>query len=140
MSPGTSETLPATEATGPTDGDPTAYPSTERTRQIWRHPAVLFGVLGAALVVVSVLAAGVGQLSVPPGEVVGSVLRRVGLELGTTPAHPNGEAALWTIRFPRVVMAMLVGAALAVAGALMQGCSATRSPSPGSPACRRVPP
>ena len=37
------------------------------------------------------------------------------------PTHPNGDAVLWNVRFPRVVMAMLVGAALGAAGAVMQG-------------------
>jgi len=54
-------------------------------------------------------------------EVAGSIFHRVGLDLGPLPSHPRGDVTLWTIRFPRVVMAMLVGAALAVAGAVMQG-------------------
>lgn len=91
-----------------------------------------------ALVVLCLVAAGRGQLSIPPGEVAGSVLHRLdtGLEgllgaVGLTidlpldrvnaPAHPQGDAALWQVRFPRIVLAVLVGAALAAAGALMQG-------------------
>ncbi|MFY0408761.1 FecCD family ABC transporter permease [Solicola sp. PLA-1-18] len=74
-----------------------------------------------ALVLVSVVAAGSGQLDLSPAEVTGSFLHRLGLDLGPMPAHPNGDAALWSIRFPRVAMALIVGAALACAGALMQG-------------------
>ena len=40
----------------------------------------------------------------------------------THPASPPGEV-LWTIRAPRVAVAALVGAALGLAGATMQGLS-----------------
>lgn len=91
-----------------------------------------------ALAAVCVVAAGAGQLAIPPGEVAGSVLHRldgalewllggVGLHVDlpldsvTGPRHPQGDAALWQVRFPRIALAVVVGAALAVAGALMQG-------------------
>ena len=83
--------------------------------------ALLLGGLAAALMVVTVAAAGLGQVSVPPDEVLGSVLHRVGLDLGALPAHPQGDATLWEVRFPRVALGILVGAALGCAGALMQG-------------------
>jgi len=92
---------------------------------------VLFVVLAVGLLACAVLAAGVGQLSIPAGEVVSSVLHRLGLGGSPVASHANGEAALWTIRFPRVVMAMLVGAALATAGALMQGVFGNPLAEPG---------
>jgi iron complex transport system permease protein len=85
-----------------------------------RGPALLAG-LGVALVAVVLLAAGRGQVEVPPAEVVGSVLHRLGLDLGPLPGHPQGEAALWQVRFPRVLLGVVVGAALGCAGAVMQG-------------------
>jgi len=81
----------------------------------------LFLVLVIAAGVLTVVAAGRGQLDIPAGEVLGSILHRLGLDWGTMPTHPQGDAALWQVRFPRVAMAMVVGAALAAAGALMQG-------------------
>nr|WP_225224997.1 iron ABC transporter permease [Cellulomonas sp. JH27-2] len=87
--------------------------------------------MSAALLVLAVISAGMGQLSVPPAEVVGSLLHHLGLEVGPVPAHPNGDAALWTIRFPRVAMALLVGAALATGGALMQGVFGNPLADPG---------
>lgn len=82
---------------------------------------LLFGGLGVALVVVAVVSAGTGQLAVPPVEVLGSVLHHLGIDgVLPVPAHENADAALWTIRFPRIALAILVGAALAVAGMLMQ--------------------
>ncbi|ROS23151.1 iron ABC transporter permease [Cellulomonas sp. PhB150] len=102
----------------------TAVPA--RTRS-----TALFVGLALALVVLAVLSAGIGQLHVAPSEVVGSILHRIGLDWGPTPAHPNGDAALWAIRFPRVVMAALVGAALATGGALMQGVFGNPLADPG---------
>jgi iron complex transport system permease protein len=81
----------------------------------------LLGVLSAGLVVALVVAAGRGQLDVAPAEVVGSLLHRLGLDVGPMPSHPQGDVTLWTVRFPRVVMAAVTGASLATAGALMQG-------------------
>ncbi|MCR6689262.1 iron ABC transporter permease [Cellulomonas sp.] len=87
--------------------------------------------LAVALVLLAVASAGIGQLYVPPAEVLGSVLRRLGLETGVGTSHPHTEAALWSIRFPRVVMALLVGAALATGGALMQGVFGNPLADPG---------
>ena len=91
----------------------------------------LFVVLGALLLVLAVVSAGVGQLDLPPAQVVGSVLHHLGLDVGPTPEHVNGDAVLWTIRFPRVTMAVLVGAALATGGALMQGVFGNPLAEPG---------
>ncbi|GAA0607154.1 iron ABC transporter permease [Kribbella sandramycini] len=81
----------------------------------------LVGFLVVALVALVIVAAGIGQLRIPPAEIVGSILHRLGLDLGPMPAHPQGDNALWKVRFPRVALAVLVGASLATAGALMQG-------------------
>ena len=94
-------------------------------RRAGRHPfrtrkAVLFTALAVALVVVALISAGTGQLPVPPHEVVQVLFARLGLDLGIPLTHPNAEQALVTIRFPRVLMGLLIGAALAAAGMLMQ--------------------
>jgi iron complex transport system permease protein len=86
-----------------------------------RRVTVVFVSLAVSLVVVSIVSAGMGQLPVPPGEVVGSIVRKFGLDWGSAPSAANGEAVLWNVRFPRIVMAVLVGAALGAAGAAMQG-------------------
>jgi len=91
----------------------------------------LLGGLAIALLVAMVIAAGRGQLDVPPSEVLGSVLHRIGLDLGPLPHHPQGENTLWQVRFPRVVTAALAGAALATAGALMQGVFGNPLAEPG---------
>jgi iron complex transport system permease protein len=86
-----------------------------------RRAALLIAGLVVALVVMALVSAGTGQLHVAPGEVLGSVMHKLGVHIGSLPSHVNGEAVLWDIRFPRVVMAILVGASLGAAGAVMQG-------------------
>ncbi|WP_235735809.1 hypothetical protein [Nocardioides alcanivorans] len=70
----------------------------------------LFAVLGALLVVVVLFGAGQGAVNVPPQEVLGSVMHKLGLDIGPMPTHPRGDDALWNVRFPRVAIAVLVGA------------------------------
>jgi iron complex transport system permease protein len=83
--------------------------------------AILMLGLGVAIAVGALLSAGIGQLPIAPSEVFGSVMHKLGLDIGSMPSHPNGDAVLWNVRFPRLTMAMLVGAALGSAGAVMQG-------------------
>ncbi|MTV25222.1 iron ABC transporter permease [Nitriliruptoraceae bacterium ZYF776] len=103
-------------------------------RRPWKVTALLVG-LTVGLVVVSLVAAGTGQVRIPPGEVLASVLQRlgrlVGADWGAEPAHPNGDAALWVVRFPRVALAVLVGASLGTAGAVMQGVFGNPLAEPG---------
>lgn len=87
--------------------------------------------LALGLLAASVAAAGVGQLEIPAREVLGSVLHKVGLDWGVLPSHPQGEATLWQVRFPRLVMAAVVGAALATAGTVMQGVFGNPLAEPG---------
>lgn len=93
--------------------------------------ALVFGGLLVGLAVMTVVSAGHGQLDVPAREVVGSILHRLGLDLGTVPTHPQGEAALWQVRFPRILMGVVVGASLATAGAVMQGVFGNPLAEPG---------
>jgi iron complex transport system permease protein len=89
---------------------PGAAPSLPVTRP--RRVVATLLLLTAALIVASLVSAGTGQLHVPADEVLGSVFHKMGLDLGPMPHHPNGEAVLWHIRFPRLVMGLLVGASL----------------------------
>lgn len=81
----------------------------------------LFAVLAVGLLIFIVLAAGRGQLHIPADEVFGSLMHKLGLNIGPMPEHPQGDNTLWQVRFPRVALAVIVGASLAAAGALMQG-------------------
>lgn len=85
-----------------------------------RNTVVLI-VLGALMLLAALVSAGVGQMQISVSEILASVSHRIGLDWGVLPEHPHAESALWAIRFPRVLMAIVVGAALAAAGVMMQG-------------------
>ena len=78
-----------------------------------------------------VLSAITGQLAITPTEVAGSLLRAIGLDTAWAPADPIVESTLWFVRFPRILMGLLVGAALAVAGAVMQAIFGNPLAEPG---------
>jgi iron complex transport system permease protein len=91
---------------------------------------LLLGGLTLALLVACVIAAGVGAYAVSPGEVLAAIGRRIGL-LGGVAADPLADDVLWQIRFPRVALAAVVGAALGCAGAAMQGSFSNPLAEPG---------
>ncbi|MEU6584835.1 iron ABC transporter permease [Nocardia sp. NPDC046763] len=92
---------------------------------------LIFAAALAALVVLALISAAIGQVPTSPAEVAGSVFHRIGLNWGPMPRHPAGYVTLWEVRFPRVVLAVFVGAALATAGALLQGVFANPLAEPG---------
>jgi iron complex transport system permease protein len=82
--------------------------------------AWITGVILAALVIaVIVVSSVVGQYEASAKDVFGAIWRIV--FQGADPLENPSDAALWTIRFPRVALSLLVGAALAMAGTVMQG-------------------
>ncbi len=95
-----------------------------------RHTA-FYAITGILFLTGVVLSAGLGQLAIGPAEVVGSVLRAIGIPNGWAPTEPLLEQTLWQIRFPRVVISLAVGALLAVAGAVMQAIFANPLAEPG---------
>ncbi len=80
--------------------------------------AVLVG-LAVLLVAVTVLAIGHGAFRIPPFDVLRVLVSNVGVDVGDIDARQ--VAVLNSIRLPRVLLAIVSGAGLAVAGALMQG-------------------
>lgn len=85
--------------------------------------------LSVALVLCALLAAGIGAYDIPLRDVLGSLLHRAGL--GGASLDRVGESVLWNVRLPRVVLAILVGASLGCAGALMQGVFGNPLAEPG---------
>lgn len=65
----------------------------------------------------ALLALSLGRFSVPVTDIIHSVLNKLsfGFEVGE-----QTEIVLWTMRFPRILMAMLVGAGLSAAGCIFQ--------------------
>ncbi|WP_240660190.1 iron ABC transporter permease [Streptomyces sp. WAC 01529] len=106
---------------------PTAREEAPRTRRGAALP--LTAGLVAVLVLLCLLSAGIGAYGIPLGDVIASVQHRIGL--GGAPLDRVGESVLWNVRLPRVVLALLVGASLGCAGALMQGVFGNPLAEPG---------
>ena len=94
-------------------------------RRAGRWPALVLA--GAGVVALSiVLAVSVGAVAIPPVTVWGIALDRISPGL-VTPDWGAGPANIvWEIRFPRVILAGLVGAGLGLVGAALQ--AVTRNP------------
>lgn len=90
---------------------------------------VLTVVLSLALLTGCLLSAAIGAYNIPLGDVLSSVQHRTGL--GGQALDRVGESVLWNVRLPRVVLALLVGASLGCAGALMQGVFGNPLAEPG---------
>ncbi|WP_104524266.1 FecCD family ABC transporter permease [Blastococcus atacamensis] len=89
-----------------------------------RRPGLVLLASGAALVLAVLAGVWVGALPLAPGAVVATLLDRLLGPLGIdVPGGLSGteEAVLLQLRLPRVLLAALVGAGLAVAGAAYQG-------------------
>jgi iron complex transport system permease protein len=74
-----------------------------------------FLVAVAVLLVLFVLSLAIGTRSIPPGEVIATLLGR-----------GSEDAVIWGSRLPRTVLGILVGVSLGLAGAIMQAL--TRNP------------
>ncbi|HEX7593908.1 MAG TPA: iron chelate uptake ABC transporter family permease subunit, partial [Anaerolineae bacterium] len=86
-----------------------------------RKPILAILVLSFVLLCAMLLAASLGTVAIPAGDIAAIVLQRVfGISIG---AHWDAtqEAIIWQLRLPRVLGAAMVGAALATAGVLFQG-------------------
>lgn len=99
----------------------------ERPRE--RGPYLIAGLI-VALVVAAVAGAAFGAFAISPGEIVGAILRRVGLSSAPAPDQ-LADDVFWQIRMPRVVLGIVVGASLGCAGAAMQGAFANPLAEPG---------
>ena len=77
-------------------------------------------VLAALLLIVGVLAVGVGSVPIPPRRVL-ELLAGAWSAPWSGPDAETERVILMTLRLPRVLVGALVGAALAVAGVQMQG-------------------
>ncbi len=78
--------------------------------------------LAGLVALVSVWAIATGPIRIPPMEVLRALFGA---------ADADATMVVWTLRAPRVVMALLVGGALGLAGALMQGLFRNPLADPG---------
>ncbi len=90
-------------------------------RLITRNRSLLvLPVLVVMMLVVSIMSLGVGAVAVPFTDVTGIVFKAIGFPLNTEYSAIN-VAVVESIRMPRVILGILVGASLAVCGAALQG-------------------
>ena len=88
--------------------------------------------IGGLLCIVSLLALHVGTIMIPIGGGIQSILNGMGIPVHfTAPITAEQEAVLWFIRMPRLIIGLLVGGALALAGAVMQGVFSNPLADPG---------
>lgn len=85
-----------------------------------------FGLGFVALFLSLSVAVSVGAVAVPLPTVWGIVLNKITPDLITSDWSAGREAIVWDIRFPRAILACLVGAGLAIVGASLQ--AVTRNP------------
>ncbi|MGH2557946.1 MAG: FecCD family ABC transporter permease, partial [Thermomicrobiales bacterium] len=112
---------------------PTRHSSWGPSRTVaGRHvpPAVLLPVLATLFVVAVLLGVGIGAVSIRPAEVIPILADKAGFDTGVDVTRQQ-SAVLWAIRLPRVLIAALVGAGLAVSGAALQGIFRNPLADPG---------
>lgn len=92
-----------------------------------RRRGLLIGLL-AALIVVSLAALCIGAVQIPPARVFATL----GLPVSAVPAISDFEiSAVLDLRLPRVLLALLIGATLALSGAATQGLLRNPLADPG---------
>jgi len=85
-----------------------------------RRRRLAFLSLGLALPGAVLAGTAAGSVPLPLGSLLGSLGSRLGLDLGLASLGPEGDAILWAVRLPRVLLAAVVGGGLAVVGAALQ--------------------
>ncbi|WP_103872926.1 FecCD family ABC transporter permease [Bosea lathyri] len=96
-----------------------------------RRRVAVFTVVGLAFacIVLTLVAIGQGAIAIAPGRVAEILMAR--LSGDTTLLEGRDVLVVLNIRLPRVLLGLLVGAALAVSGALMQGLFRNPLADPG---------
>ena len=96
-----------------------------------RHGAV-FLALCSLLALAVVLSLAWGQMDIPFSHVLASLAQGMDVPLfGDVVVPPDEDAVLWQIRLPRTVIGVMVGAGLALSGAVLQGIFANPLADPG---------
>ncbi|WP_237242497.1 FecCD family ABC transporter permease [Rothia nasimurium] len=90
----------------------------------------VFTALPLLLLGTVLISASLGQFEIPLPQVAGGILRNLGLA-SADPAMQLADATLWNIRLPRILLGLLVGAALGASGALMQAVFGNPLAEPG---------
>lgn len=106
------------------------YVSTWKSVPRFRRSFVLLAGMVGALGWLIVISVGIGAVSISPGQVLAIILDSIGISTGWA-YEPVQQSILMNIRLPRVILAVIVGAALAISGAAMQGLFRNPLADPG---------
>ena len=87
-------------------------------------------VLTLGLLVTVVIALGVGAFSIPVQDVLTLLAQKIGM-MSDVPVDETYSDVLFIVRFPRVLLGILVGAALGISGAAIQGIFRNPLAEPG---------
>lgn len=100
---------------------------------IKRHNAgKILALLGASLLLSAFASLLFGQISIPAGSIFAIVAHQLNLPgIGGWEFTQEQQAVIWYIRFPRMLTGLLVGAALGISGAVMQGIFSNPLADPG---------
>lgn len=93
--------------------------STPKSRQRARFAVVTAGML-VALLLTCIVSLASGQYTLSPTQIIGVLLQGAGIDTAWAPEAATDAGVIFNIRLPRLVLGLLVGAALAVSGVLMQ--------------------
>lgn len=96
--------------------------------------SVVLPVLAVLLLAAMVLSAMLGAVHVPPRDVIAIVVDHIGARFGVhldATYTQQQDAVVWSIRLPRILLGVMVGAALAVSGAALQGMFRNPLADPG---------
>jgi iron complex transport system permease protein len=93
-----------------------------------RFSAVAF--LSVLLLLAIILSTGSGAMSISPAQVMAILLSKIGIQLPVK-FNEATAAVLWMIRLPRVILGVIIGAGLAIAGAALQGLFRNPLADPG---------
>ena len=89
-------------------------------------------ILIVLLLGIIIIALHLGTIKVPVLGGLQSIWQGLGIPVTVTnPLEPEQEAVLWYIRMPRILIWLMVGASLALAGAVMQGIFSNPLADPG---------
>lgn len=92
----------------------------------------MLGVLAFLLIAIACLSLTLGQIDVPVKSAVAVVFRQLQLPfLEDVTVSQEQLAVIWYIRLPRMLVGVLVGAALGISGAVMQGIFSNPLADPG---------
>jgi len=94
-----------------------------------RQLRLLIPVLSLLLIALIIAATAIGTVGVPFADTISIILKKWGISNHST--APGMEQIIYYVRLPRVLLAVLVGGALAVSGGVMQGMFRNPMADPG---------